>query len=123
MNVKLLNNQKFTDYELKKIGTSGPYLNQREVTKRFEFPPGTYVLIPSMYRKNKRMKFIQRIYVEGGMDNEASKEPSSTDVKRQATKKPKESALKKSLLRAEKKGDDSALSEENNEQSGVCTLI
>ena len=67
--MKLLNNQKFTDYELKKVGTSGAYLNQREVTKRVELTPGTYVIIPSLYKKNKRMKFILRVYVEGSAVN------------------------------------------------------
>jgi hypothetical protein len=123
--VKLLNNQKFTDYELKKVGTSGAYLAQREVTKRVELPPGTYVIIPSLHKKNKRMKFVLRVYVEG---DPVKDEKESPDLMRPDKQKSGTSKDLKNGKSANKKPP--ALTEsgeiekpKNEETSKVCTII
>jgi hypothetical protein len=85
-NVKLLNNQKFFDHEVTKMGSSGVYMQQREVTKRFELPPGNYIIIPSMYRKNKRMKFMMRVYVESDFEDNRQLQVSRLDSNSENTK-------------------------------------
>jgi hypothetical protein len=50
--------------QLERCGTSGPYTNQREVTKRFRTPPGSYLIIPSCYDENISGDFLLRIYTE-----------------------------------------------------------
>ena len=100
LNIKILNNQKFTNHELKKVGASGEYQMQREVTKRFDLAAGSYVIIPSLSRKNKRMKFILRVYVEGDHADNLDVHGSGLDrliseslipkEKKKKTKEPKE---------------------------------
>ena len=44
------------------VGTSGPYINYREVFARFELNPGTYVIIPATFEPNCPGKFMIRVY-------------------------------------------------------------
>jgi hypothetical protein len=50
--------------QLKRYGTSGSYINAREVTKRFRLVPGNYVIIPSTYDSDISCEFIIRIFTE-----------------------------------------------------------
>ena len=50
--------------QLERCGTSGPYINSREVTKRFRVIPGTYLIIPSCYESGKKRDFLLRLYTE-----------------------------------------------------------
>lgn len=124
VNVKLINNQKFTDFELKKVGTSGPYLNQREITKRFDYPPGTYVIIPSLNKKNKRMKFLLRVYIEGGLTAEKIKKNDLTKLntgRNTSRKSSRKSA--RSQNNTETMGKFIGEESDKEEKSSVCTLI
>ncbi|XP_076337345.1 calpain-A-like isoform X2 [Tachypleus tridentatus] len=47
------------------IGTSGPYINYREVFKRFELYQGYYVIIPATFEPNCASNFLIRVYSEG----------------------------------------------------------
>ena len=44
------------------VGTSGPYINYREVFARFELKPGNYVIIPATFEPNCSGKFMIRVY-------------------------------------------------------------
>ena len=44
------------------VGTSGPYINYREVFARFELAPGTYVIVPATFEPNCAGKFMIRVY-------------------------------------------------------------
>lgn len=50
--------------QLDRIGASGPYINSREVTKRFRVDPGNYLIIPSTYDYGRSCEFMLRIYTE-----------------------------------------------------------
>jgi hypothetical protein len=54
--------------QLERCGTSGPYMNQREVTKRFRTSPGNYLIIPSCYDENISGDFLLRVYTENAID-------------------------------------------------------
>ncbi|XP_048760770.1 calpain-9-like isoform X1 [Ostrea edulis] len=43
---------------------SGVYQYNREVTRRFDLTPGTYVIIPSSFRPHEEAEFMLRIYTE-----------------------------------------------------------
>nr|XP_019920735.2 calpain-9-like isoform X1 [Crassostrea gigas]XP_019920737.2 calpain-9-like isoform X2 [Crassostrea gigas] len=43
---------------------SGVYQYNREVTRRFDLTPGTYVIIPSTFRPHEEAEFMLRIYTE-----------------------------------------------------------
>lgn len=58
------NGQKLYPKDLERIGTSGAYINKREVTYQTRVPPGNYILIPSTYDANKEAKFLLRIFTE-----------------------------------------------------------
>ena len=141
--MKLLNSQKFTDYELKKVGTSGPYLQQREVTRRFEFVPGTYVIIPSLLKKNKRMKFILRVYIEGGLQEEDKQKKNATTTIYKLNKKEEKLKIKEikelnklkendnKLINGINENKEDVVNENNDnmnvektvQKSGVCIII
>jgi hypothetical protein len=50
--------------QLDPAGTSGSYINLRDVTKRFRLPVGDYLLIPSCFEKNKEAEFLLRLFSE-----------------------------------------------------------
>ncbi len=62
--------KKLNSRQLEKCGTSGTYVNKREVTSRFRIPPGTYVVIPSCFEENVSGEFLLRIYTENPVDKE-----------------------------------------------------
>ena len=43
-------------------GTSGPYINYREVFSRFELSPGAYVVIPATFEADAMSRFMIRVY-------------------------------------------------------------
>ncbi|XP_050390157.2 calpain-9 [Patella vulgata] len=43
---------------------SGQYQFYREVTRRFEFSPGVYAIVPSTFKPNVEAKFLLRLYTE-----------------------------------------------------------
>ena len=50
--------------QLEPAGTSGTYINLRDVTKRFRLPPGDYLVIPSCYDRNVEGEFLLRLFTE-----------------------------------------------------------
>lgn len=60
--LKLYSNQ------LERIGASGPYINSREVTKRFRVEPGNYLIIPSTYDPDRDCEFMLRIFTEENIE-------------------------------------------------------
>lgn len=64
------NNTKLTSQDLELVGKSGTYMNNREVTKRFEVQSGYYVVIPSTYESDVNSKFMLRIYTEEAIELE-----------------------------------------------------
>jgi calpain, invertebrate len=61
---------KYYSSELDRVGTSGNYINKREVTKRFRVPPGDYVIMPSTYDENHECKFLLRVFTEQPVEAE-----------------------------------------------------
>ena len=51
------------------IDSSGNYLYQREVSKRCDLLPGSYVIVPSCFKQDISMKFLLRVFVEGESEN------------------------------------------------------
>lgn len=50
--------------QLERCGSTGAYINRREVTKRFKVAPGNYLIIPSCYDADVSGEFLLRIYTE-----------------------------------------------------------
>ena len=48
--------------ETQEVGTSGPYINYREVFSRFELLPGKYVVIPATFEPNSPGHFMIRVF-------------------------------------------------------------
>lgn len=46
------------------VGNSGPYINYREIFRRFEMNPGSYVIIPATFEPNCPGSFLIRIYAD-----------------------------------------------------------
>lgn len=61
--------KKYSSKDLEEVGNSETYLYQRETCKRFELPPGDYVIIPSTFDRDVRMKFLLRVFVESGVSD------------------------------------------------------
>ena len=57
--------------QLEPAGTSGPYTNLRDLTKRFRLPPGDYVIMPSCYESNVEGSFLVRIFTEQDFDGDS----------------------------------------------------
>ena len=49
---------------LQKINSSGPYINKREITRRFSLEPGAYIIIPSTYEETIEGEFMLRVFTE-----------------------------------------------------------
>lgn len=49
---------------------SGKYQYLRAITKRFEFPPGYFVIIPSTFHPHEESEFLLRIYTEKEVESE-----------------------------------------------------
>lgn len=43
-------------------GTSGPYINYREVFARFELAPGAYIIVPATFEPDAESRFMIRAY-------------------------------------------------------------
>jgi len=55
--------------QLDKIGSSGTYINSREVTERFSVEAGYYLIIPSTYECNyQECDFLLRIFTETAIE-------------------------------------------------------
>jgi len=50
--------------DLIRVGSSGSYINNREVTNRFRVDPGYYIIIPSTYDEDRSCEFMLRIFTE-----------------------------------------------------------
>ena len=51
------------------VGSSGAYINSRELTKRFRVEPGNYLVIPSTYEEDKNCEFMLRVFTEQPIDS------------------------------------------------------
>lgn len=56
--------QKLYPRDLERVGTTGAYINKREVTYQCRVPPGNYIIIPSTYEANRECKFLLRVFSE-----------------------------------------------------------
>lgn len=54
--------------QLEKYGSSEAYINRREITKRFELPPGNYLIIPSCFDNGHEGDFLLRIFTENAIE-------------------------------------------------------
>ena len=54
----------------KSVARSKNFINLREVTMRFRFPPGTYVIVPSTFAPNEEGEFLLRVFAEKGFTAE-----------------------------------------------------
>ena len=63
----------FFKYNLS-TGRSKAFLNTREVTKRFNLPPGTYVIIPSTFEPGRQGSFLLRTFTEKQNKKQTSSE-------------------------------------------------
>lgn len=63
-NEQLNYNKPMLHNQLEKIGSSGPYINKREVTKRFKLKTGAYIIVPSTYDEDIEGEFLLRIFTE-----------------------------------------------------------
>jgi hypothetical protein len=61
--------EKLYPKDLERVGTTGAYINKREVTYQNRVPPGNYLIIPSTYEPNKEAKFLLRIFTESPADS------------------------------------------------------
>ena len=50
--------------QLEVIGTTGNYINQREVIQRFHVEPGHYLIIPSTFDEDRNGGFMLRVFTE-----------------------------------------------------------
>jgi calpain len=60
---------KYRDRDLEEVGTTEIYVGKREITKRFEFEPGNYVIIPSLFNKDDESNFLIRLFFESDAVN------------------------------------------------------
>lgn len=57
------NGEKLYPKDLERVGTSGAYINKREVTYQCRVPPGNYIIIPSTYDANREAKFCKLLII------------------------------------------------------------
>ena len=55
--------RKFSQNELIKVFNDSNYVGHREISKRFDLEPGSYVLIPSIFEKDVAMKYFVRVFI------------------------------------------------------------
>ncbi|KAI3378811.1 hypothetical protein SNEBB_000810 [Seison nebaliae] len=55
---------KLSAHQLRKVGSTGSYINMREVTARLRLDPGYYIFIPSTYHENQDGQFLVRLFTE-----------------------------------------------------------
>ncbi len=72
--------QRFYADTLDRIGSSGSYINSREVTMRFRLEPGHYLIIPSTYEEDKTCEFLLRILTEQEVKGSALEEHKSEEL-------------------------------------------
>ncbi len=58
------NGKPLENVHLQRINSSGPYINKREVTRRFSLEPGAYIVIPSTFDENIEGEFLLRVFTE-----------------------------------------------------------
>lgn len=57
-------NSQLESRDLERIDSSGPYINKREVTARFNLSKGAYVIIPTTFDEGNEGEFLIRIFTE-----------------------------------------------------------
>ncbi len=62
--------KKLNSSQMKYCDDNGIYMYQREISKRFDLKPGSYVIIPSCFKKDVAMKFLLRVFIEGEEERE-----------------------------------------------------
>ena len=62
--------KRFEDHQLEEVGSMSIYMASRQVCRRFNLPPGDYVVIPSCFDSDVDMKYLLRIFVEGKENSE-----------------------------------------------------
>lgn len=67
----------------KSFARSANFLNAREVTGRFSFPPATYVIVPSTYKALEEGDFILRIFSEKAHNSEYNDTTTEIDLHEQ----------------------------------------
>ena len=63
--------KKYVDYNYS-AGNSGSFTNAREVQKRFDLDPGTYVVLPCAFKPGDEGEFLVRIFTEKSAKKEES---------------------------------------------------
>ncbi|VDM10716.1 unnamed protein product [Wuchereria bancrofti] len=53
----------------KSCARSAAFINLREITGRFRFPPGNYVIVPSTFEPNEEGEFMLRVYTNGFIES------------------------------------------------------
>jgi calpain len=84
------------------IARSPPFVNMREVSCRFRFPPGHYMIVPSSFMPNEEAEFLIRIFSESKNkmvenDKELGRGEVSNEVKKEI-ENPAKSTPEKSAL-------------------------
>ena len=55
--------KKFVDCNLSS-GNSGSFTNAREVQKRFDLDPGTYIILPCTFKPGEEGEYLLRVFTE-----------------------------------------------------------
>jgi Ca2+-binding EF-hand superfamily protein len=68
--------KQYVDYNYSS-GTSGTFTNAREIMKRFDFTPGSYVIIPCTFKPEEEGDFLLRIFSESYSEEQGANPTSS----------------------------------------------
>ena len=72
----------YTSEQLDKVGDAcESYLPHKSISARFNLEPGNYVIIPSMFDKDKAAKFLLRTFMEGTAQSKIVKYTKKMDDK------------------------------------------